>query len=335
MNTPKISVIVPVYNVEAYLPQCLDSVLSQTLTDIEVICINDGSPDGSLSILRRYEQADPRVKVIDKKNEGVGKARNDGIAAARGEYIAFMDSDDWYPNEDVLDLLYTSAIKERVSICGGQRQLMLVDGSVREDDYVDNDMIFHAKGHTLYEDFQYDYGYWQYIYKTALLKDNGIVFPPYGRFQDPPFFVKAMIAAGEFYALDEPTYCYRMLPSAAKYSVPKTLDMLKGLADNLAVSKENGLAKLHYLTACRLDTDASFMVLQNIYGPDRDRLLAAFLQTAARIDGDWVRAEGYPLRDPYVPQLITQVADTAKMYEALRSTKARKLLTWLPRKLFR
>lgn len=335
MSTPKVSVIVPVYNVEAYLPECLDSVLSQTLTDIEVICINDGSPDGSLAILRRYEQADSRVKVIDKKNEGVGKARNDGIAAAKGEYIAFMDSDDWYPNHTTLETMYTAAKTHNVKIAGGYYQKHHPNGTVEDAKPSFDGLSFAVNGKTAYKDYQYDYGYTAYIFETAMLQNNRILFPPYGRFQDPPFFVQAMIAAGEFYALDAPTYCYRMVPSGAKYSGSKTLDMLKGIGDNLRVSKEHGLAKLHYLTACRLDTEASFMVMQNVYGKDRDALLAAFLKTAVLIDDAWVREEGYPLRDPFVPQLITDIADTAALYEALRATKARKLITWLPRKLFR
>ena len=79
---PKVSVIVPVYNTAKYLPECLDSILSQTLKDIEAVAINDGSPDNSIDILKEYAAKDERLKIIDKKNEGVGKARNDGIRAA-------------------------------------------------------------------------------------------------------------------------------------------------------------------------------------------------------------------------------------------------------------
>jgi len=335
VSTPKVSVIVPVYNVELYLPACLDSVLSQTLQEIEVICINDGSPDNSLGILRRYEQQDARVKVIDKHNEGVGKARNDGIAAATGEYIAFMDSDDWYPKETTLETMYITAKTHGVKVAGSYYRKYFRDGTVEDIKPSFEGMNFEVAGLTAYTDYQYDYGYTAFLFETAMLKENGIVFPPYGRFQDPPFFVQAMIAAREFYMLDEPTYCYRRLPSAKNYSVPKTVDMLKGIADNLRVSKAHGLAKLHYLTACRLDTEAAFMVMQNVYGKDRERLLSAFLETAAHIDAAWIREEGYPLRDPFVPQLLLDITDTAQRYEALRSTKVRKLLTWLPRKLFR
>lgn len=91
----KISIIIPVYNVENYLAQCLDSVICQTYENIEIICVDDGSNDNSPEILRKYAETDNRIKVIKKKNEGVSRARNDGINFASGEFIMFVDSDDW------------------------------------------------------------------------------------------------------------------------------------------------------------------------------------------------------------------------------------------------
>ena len=90
-----ISIIVPVYNVENYLGKCLDSLINQTYKDIEIICINDGSTDNSLNILREYEQIDSRIIIIDQKNGGLSDARNIGLKEAAGEYIMFVDSDDW------------------------------------------------------------------------------------------------------------------------------------------------------------------------------------------------------------------------------------------------
>ena len=92
---PKISVIVPVYNVEKYLHKCVDSILKQTLSDIELILVDDGSPDGSGAICDEYAQKDSRVKVIHKPNGGVSSARNAGIKVAKGEWLCFVDSDDW------------------------------------------------------------------------------------------------------------------------------------------------------------------------------------------------------------------------------------------------
>ena len=95
-NNPKVSVIIPVYNVEKYLRECLDSVVNQTLRDIEIICVDDGSTDSSLEILREYAEKDSRVKVYTQENINAGAARNTGLSNATGEYLSFLDSDDFF-----------------------------------------------------------------------------------------------------------------------------------------------------------------------------------------------------------------------------------------------
>ena len=115
MNNPKISVVVPVYNVEKYLRKCLDSIINQTFRDFELICINDGSPDNSLEILREYEKKDDRVIVIDQKNTGVSTARNNAIDIAKGEYIIFFDSDDWV-DLDTLEVIYSEINSENADV---------------------------------------------------------------------------------------------------------------------------------------------------------------------------------------------------------------------------
>ena len=92
----KVSVIIPVYNVEPYLKQCMDSVVGQTLKDIEIICVDDGSTDGSLDILREYAAEDNRIQIIEQKNAGAGAARNNGMRHATGKYLSFLDSDDFF-----------------------------------------------------------------------------------------------------------------------------------------------------------------------------------------------------------------------------------------------
>ena len=108
MSNIKVSVIVPVFNVESYLNESLDSILNQTLKDIEIICINDGSTDNSLDILETYSKKDKRIKIISKENEGQGVARNVGLDNAQGEYISFVDSDDFI-KRDMLEKLYNKA----------------------------------------------------------------------------------------------------------------------------------------------------------------------------------------------------------------------------------
>lgn len=109
---PIVSVIIPVYNVKSYLNQCLDSVLAQTLQDIEVICVNDSSTDGSLSVLEEYAQKDKRVKVVTQPNGGAGAARNNGLSLATGKYLSFLDSDDFF-EPDMLELAYKKAEEDR------------------------------------------------------------------------------------------------------------------------------------------------------------------------------------------------------------------------------
>ena len=102
---PEISIIVPVYNVEKYLPRCVDSILNQTFTNFELILVNDGSTDRSGIICDQYKKRDNRIKVIHKTNEGVSKARNIGISEAKGRYIEFIDSDDWIERSLLEDTL--------------------------------------------------------------------------------------------------------------------------------------------------------------------------------------------------------------------------------------
>lgn len=317
----KISVVVPVYNMERYLSECLDSVLSQTLSDLEVIAINDGSTDSSLALLREYAEKDARVHIIDKKNEGVGAARNDGIAAANGEFIAFMDPDDYYPNEEVLKTLYEAAVEHGVKICGGRYQKNWEDGSVEDAVNSYKDIEFPKSGLFSYREYQADYGYTGFIYSTVMLKENGILFPLYGRFQDPPFFVKAMIAAERFYLLDEVTYCYRILGGKAKHSLSKTCDMLKGITDNLQISRLNGLSRLHYVTSCRLNEEGSYMVIQNIGKEGAENLLPLLLRANAAVDAEWLKAEGYSVESPFVLDAFRYMLNTAGRYEKLRQNK--------------
>ena len=114
----KISIIIPIYNAEKYLKICLDSVIEQTYENIEIICVNDGSKDNSLEILREYQKKDNRIIIIDKKNEGVSEARNDGIKKSTGEYVTFVDADDWI-EKDAIETLYNILISKNVDVVRG------------------------------------------------------------------------------------------------------------------------------------------------------------------------------------------------------------------------
>lgn len=111
----KVSIIVPVYNAEKYLNRCIESLINQTLGEIEIIFVNDGSTDNSINILKSYKEKDKRIVIIDKINEGVSEARNQGISKAKGDYIFFVDSDDWI-DLDTLEKMYKTAIKDNIDI---------------------------------------------------------------------------------------------------------------------------------------------------------------------------------------------------------------------------
>ena len=130
----KLSIIVPVYNVEPYLRRCIDSILAQTFTDFELILVDDGSPDNCPAICDEYAEKDPRIVVIHKQNGGLSDARNAGLDIARGEYIGFVDSDD-YIDAEMYEKMYNAAIMhnsdivscayERIDISKGKRSVSI------------------------------------------------------------------------------------------------------------------------------------------------------------------------------------------------------------------
>lgn len=116
MDEHKISIIVPVYNVEKYLSKCLDSLIGQTYKNIEIICVNDGSPDSCDEILDNYSKNDNRIRIITKKNEGLSAARNDALKICTGQYVMFVDSDDWI-DTDMCEVMYKTVVENQADVC--------------------------------------------------------------------------------------------------------------------------------------------------------------------------------------------------------------------------
>lgn len=254
----KVSVIMPIYNVEPYLRECLDSVLSQDLNDIEIICINDGSSDGCKDILESYAKKHSAISVVHKQNEGVAKARNEALAMALGEFVCFIDPDDFYPNKHTLSLLYNAAKEHNALICGGSFSYY-ANGEIITDFKEESlqGYIFKTNGFMQYKDYQFDFGFHRFIYKRIFLLENHIFYPLYTRYEDPVFFVKAMIKAGQFYALSEVTYRYRIgYQSITSWSDSAWNDQNKGFEDVLLLSKKYKLWGLYHLTYYRANEAA-------------------------------------------------------------------------------
>lgn len=204
----KLSIIVPIYNTGIYLHKCIKSILSQKLTDFELILVDDGSKDESGAICDEYANLDKRVKVIHKKNEGVSIARNTGISVAEGEYIGFVDSDDWI-EADMYETLYNLATSKECDI-------VMCDTVTKYDDMPDEeDTITQLSGgDLLYKKEVYPEllceiagGACRCIYKKELLKNGGIIFPPNIPFsEDRIFNILAMGNADKIYYTKTPFY---------------------------------------------------------------------------------------------------------------------------------
>lgn len=284
-QTPNISVIIPVYNMQEHVRQCLDSVVYQSLKNIEIICVNDGSTDNSLSILNSYAANDERVIVIDQDNQGVGKARNNGITAAKGEFVIFMDPDDWYPAKDILESLYMAAKNNDAVICGGSFSTYQNGKLITKYEGESSKYTFEKNGYIEYKDYQFDYGYHRFIYKTNFLKENDIFFPSYSRFQDPPFFVKAMIKAEKFYAISKIVYRYRKSDKPFVWTKQKVNDMVRGVLDDIMYSKEYRLDQLHYNSVMRLNKDFLKPILEHMT-KDNIELLNLIAKANSNVDID-------------------------------------------------
>lgn len=241
----KISVIIPVYNASKYLRQCLDSILNQTLKEIEIICVDDGSTDDSLKILEEYQKKDNRISIFTQKNSGAAVARNKGLDIAKGDYIAFMDPDDYYPDGDVLFSIYEKVCDNNALIAGGSLALDRNESDYKPKYETKDERFFDNDGFIKFYDYQYDFYYQRFIYKKELIDKNNIIFPLYRRGQDIPFFVKAMIAANEFYAMERKTYCYRVEHKKINWENSMvSLHTIQATSDIVKIAKKNNLETL-------------------------------------------------------------------------------------------
>lgn len=242
-NNIKISVIIPVYNMQNMISNCLGSVTSQTLQDIEIICVNDGSTDKSLERLLECKKKDKRIRVFSSKNRGSGPARNIGLKNAQGEYIAFMDVDDYYPDENVLEMLYDTAKRTDADICGGSLRRVDTFGKKVQNKHLYES--FHQDGYVDIQRYQWCFGYQRYIYKTELLIQNNVFFKKYRRFQDPPFMLSAMLYAETMYGIKKETYCYRTKYKDVQWNEEKVTDAIYAAAECLKLTEDKNMRWLH------------------------------------------------------------------------------------------
>lgn len=233
MSTPKVSVLVPVYNVERFLPQCLDALCGQTLRDIEIICINDGATDGSPTILHDYAVRDQRVRVIDKANSGYGASLNMGLSQAAGEYIGIIEPDD-FPDKRMFKKLLKVAERTHADVVKCN-YFNYFEGS---DHLVEN--FAGLPYRRAFDPVDYPQvvcsipSIWTGLYRKTFLEREGIGLreTPGAAFQDAGFSLKVWFAARTCALVKKPLLHYRMdNPGSSSKTTDKVFTVCEELAD--------------------------------------------------------------------------------------------------------
>ena len=229
----KISIIVPVYNSEKYLNKCINNLIKQTLTDIEIIIINDGSVDNSDKIIRSYK--DKRIKYLNKKNEGIAVTRNKGIKKATGKYITFVDSDD-YIDITFCEKMFNKAEKEKcdIVICdyyniNNHSKNIIKLNSFKNSNLKNNPEMINL----------INLGPCNKIYSSRLLKENKIIFPENIKYEDVPFVCECLIKAKNIGKIDEPLSYFNIHEGSQTtirdekiFDIFKVADLIKSILNN-------------------------------------------------------------------------------------------------------
>lgn len=218
-SLPLVSVIVPVYNVEQYLPKCIESILSQTFTDFEVILVDDGSTDRSGLICDEYANKDGRISVLHKKNAGVSSARNMALDIAKGEYITFVDSDDYLADSYLNDLIGCIHDKEVDLAVGGYVE-------VKEDEKITSVCPKITIEQNYFAKFFSEYGFkmltppWGKIFKKAIIADNTLYFNENIQFgEDTIFCLNYILYCKKFSCISSSNYYYVIRNGSLTYRV--------------------------------------------------------------------------------------------------------------------
>lgn len=249
-----ISVIVPVYNVEKFLSKCIDSLINQTLTDIEIILVDDGSTDLSSEICDSYAKIDKRINVIHKENEGLSEARNTGIRISKGQYICFVDSDDWISN-DMCERLYTLLIDNNADIaqCNHIKVYSnddILDNKIKEEIrvYEGESMLYNLHN----KNYVNTVVTWNKIYKRELFND--IEFPKGKLHEDEFTTYKVLHKSKKIVVTNIPMYYYRQRLGSiinSEFNI-KRLDLIEAWEEKIEYYNANKLYNLSLKTEAAL-----------------------------------------------------------------------------------
>lgn len=257
---PKVTVALAVYNQERCLKASMEAILSQSLSDMELLCVDDGSTDASPDIMRDVASHDGRVRIITKENGGEASARNVAIEQARGEYFIINDPDDRFATPVALEKLYHAAKDNHVLVSAGSFSIRDDETGDVRDGFSDDPLLwgytFKKAGLVRYRDWQFDYGHHRFLIETDFLRSHrNLRYPPYARYTDPPYIAAVLLAADAFYAVPDVVYEYSLGHQDIPWSPRQKLDQLKGLTDEISFSADNDLPILHDLAVRRLESE--------------------------------------------------------------------------------
>lgn len=330
---PSISVVIPVYNNREYLRACVESCLNQTLESIEIVLVDDGSKDGSPELIRQLASEDSRVRYHLCENRGAAAARNTGLDSATGEFVYFLDSDDYVPERTAFERLYHAAQSNGTKIAGGS---MCID----RDGTVDFESLhgsaldsFPDERVLLYRDYQYDYDFTRYIYSLDMIREEGLRFPELVQFEDPVFFVHAMLAAERFSTIPDAVYAYRYGYQVGRvWSERMVLDRIAGISDLMEISRAEHLPRLHAHLVGQLDQEMMGAFLDNV---GSRRVVAAMCAANGLIDAQMLKENdpGYP-EDFYLAEGLRRLSEAYVRRERLKRSRLGRIIVWLRHRLF-
>lgn len=218
MVVPKISVIVPVYNVEQYIAQCLDSIVNQTFKDIEILCVDDCGTDESMQIVRCYAGLDSRIKIITHEhNKGLGSARHSGLQHARGRYISFVDSDDWLDVTmfekcyNVLERERVDSVWVKINLYFEDERKFVADAEYLRDLHAPKEGVIEITPENI---SHFPVNAWNKIYKASAVNQNKAIFSEGILYEDVEFYYRFFTQSTRVYILDELLYQYRQRKSS-------------------------------------------------------------------------------------------------------------------------
>ncbi len=223
MNSPKISILVPIYNVERYLKQCLDSLVNQTLRELEIICINDGSTDNSGKILSEYAKRDRRIVIINKSNSGYGDSMNQGLKKAHAKYIGILEPDDWIELDAYEKLYQLTAQKPEVVKANYYQENASKTHVVTEISSDDAGKLLDPRDN--FAIFRFNPAIWSAIYDRKFLEKNEIKFlpTPGASYQDTGFWFKVWACAHKVILTPDAFVHYRLDNQSSSVNSPAKL----------------------------------------------------------------------------------------------------------------